>query len=279
MIVGIATMMAIKMTKIPWRVFDCSSKLPLSPSSDVGDFEHPDALLLRLRVDKVTSRPSLFPYLWRGKFTNCDLFKPKTFTNGISTVCQFCQYQTVFTLFILYMKKFQHTDKPRTRELTPHIAENWNWVRNFELINKKVAKTQPNKMADEWRETNHAKFEEERKKQRHPTKEKEHKHLIFRNREFKSVNQVLERKARLLWQQDKDKLIRRRCYLIDLTTASHDSYYSCVDCDEDTLRSFWLFVYVAPVTFFWSWGSRASSCAVGVRTSICRLDRPLKRAS
>ena len=163
--------------------------------------------------------------------------------------------------------------------LTPHIAENWNWVRNFELINKKVAKAQPNKMADEWRETNHAEFEEERKKQRHPTKEKEHKHLIIRNREFKSVNQVLERKARLLWQQDKDKLIRRRCYLIDLTTASHDSYYSCVDDDEDTLRSFWLFVYVAPVTFFWSWGSRASSCAVGVRTSICRLDRPLKRAS
>ena len=76
MIVGIATTMAIKMTKIPWRVFDCSSKLPLSPSSDVGDFEHPDALLLRLRVDKVTSRPSLLLYLSRGKFTNCDLFKP-----------------------------------------------------------------------------------------------------------------------------------------------------------------------------------------------------------
>ena len=39
-------------------------------------------------------------------------------------------------------------------------------------------------------------------------------------------------------------------HFIDLTTASHDSCYSCVDDDEDTLRSFWLFVYVAPVTFF-----------------------------
>ena len=104
MIVGIATTMAIKMTKIPWRVFDCSSKLPLSPSSDVGDFEHPDALLLRLRVDKVTARPSLFLYLWRGKFTNCDLFKPKMFTNGISTVCQFANIK-LYLLYLFYTWK------------------------------------------------------------------------------------------------------------------------------------------------------------------------------
>ena len=62
------------------------------------------------------------------------------------------------------------------------------------MINKKVAKAQPNKMADEWRETNHAKFEEERKKQRHPTKEKEHKHLIIRNREFKAWIKFLREK-------------------------------------------------------------------------------------
>ena len=73
MIVGIATTMEMKITKVPWRVFDCSSKLLLSPSpsSDVEDFEHPDAVL------------------WDVKFTDRDSFKPKTFENGISTVFQF----------------------------------------------------------------------------------------------------------------------------------------------------------------------------------------------
>ena len=134
MIVGIATMMAIKMTKIPWRVFDCSSKLPLSPSSDVGDFEHPDALLLRLRVDKVTSRPSLFPYLWRGKFTNCDLFKPKTFTNGISTVCQFANIK-LYLLYLFYTwKNFsiltsqEHVNEHHTLQKIEIECETLNWL-------------------------------------------------------------------------------------------------------------------------------------------------------
>ena len=59
MIVGIATTMAMKMTKIPWRGFGCSSKLLLSPSSAVEDLEHPDELLLRPRVGAFTSSPPL----------------------------------------------------------------------------------------------------------------------------------------------------------------------------------------------------------------------------
>ena len=59
MIVGIATTMAIKMTKIPWRGFGCSSKLLLSPSSAVEDLEHPDELFLRPRVGAFTSSPPL----------------------------------------------------------------------------------------------------------------------------------------------------------------------------------------------------------------------------
>ena len=64
--------------------FDCSFKLPLSLSSCVKDFEHPDALLLPLTVCEVASRLPLSVYLWRGKLTDRDLFKPKKkFANGI----------------------------------------------------------------------------------------------------------------------------------------------------------------------------------------------------
>ena len=69
-------------------------------------------------------------------------------------------------------------------------------------------------MADKWGGSKNvfdSEFEGECKKQKHPTKEKEHKHLIICNREFKSLKQVIERKAWLPRQQDKDKLIRRRC--------------------------------------------------------------------
>lgn len=79
---------AMSMTKIPWGVFDCSSKLSLSSSSCVKDFQHPDMLSLRLRVCKVASRPPLSIHLWHGKLTDRDLLKPKTFANGISKVCQ-----------------------------------------------------------------------------------------------------------------------------------------------------------------------------------------------